>query len=127
MPVHLTLLAAAVAAGAAPVLVAPTTVDVPHNGGEQQVVVLERTFEVGGGSGWHTHSGIEIGHVVSGVTEMRLADGTVERYAAGETFVIPRGAVHEGVNAGDVPVRLVITYLIDKGSPLRTPAAAPVR
>lgn len=102
-----------------------TCIDVPQDGAPQQVFVLERTFPVGGGSGWHTHEGVEIAHVVSGTTEMRLADGTVMRFKAGETAVIPRGAVHEGVNAGDEPARLVLTYVIDKGSPLRTPAPAP--
>lgn len=115
----------AAALTAAPVPPPETHVDVPQESGAQEVVVLERTFPVGGGSGWHTHEGVEIAYVVSGTTEMRLADGTVRQFKAGETAVIPRGVVHEGVNAGDEPARLVLTYVIDKGSPLRTPAPTP--
>lgn len=101
-----------------------THVDVPQ-GKRQEVVVVERVFPVGASSGWHTHPGIEIGRVVSGQTEMRTADGAVRRYAAGETFVIPRGMVHNGVNVGTEPARLVITYLIDKGAPIRAEVPEP--
>ena len=88
--------------------------------------MLERTFPVGGESGWHTHPGYEIGHVVAGETEMRTPDGAV-RYKAGQTFVIPRGTVHNGVNVSDVPAVLVITYLVDRGAPVRKDAADPHR
>ena len=126
MKTHL-LLAALLAgqaglAGASP---AETHVDVTRRHGAQEAVVLEREFPVGGESGWHVHPGIEIGHVVSGVTEMRTATGEARRYGPGETFVVPRGVVHNGVNVGDVPARLVITYVIDKDAPLRRSVPAP--
>lgn len=108
--------AAALLCGGAPGAV---RVDLPHDQGAQEAVVLERTFPVGGSSGWHTHPGIEIGHVVTGVTELRTPGAPPRRYGAGETFIVARGAAHEGVNVGDEPARLVITYLIDKGAPLR--------
>lgn len=103
-----------------------TRVSVPEDHGPQEVAVVAREFPVGGGSGWHAHAGIEIGRVVSGVTEMRLESGEVRRYAAGETFVIPRGVVHNGVNVADVPARLVVTYLLDRGAPLRSDAPDPL-
>ena len=104
---------------------APVMVPVPAAPGPQEVRVLTREFAVGGSSGWHTHPGVEIGHVIAGVTEMRSADGPPRRYGAGETFVIARGTVHNGVNAGDVPARLVITYVTDQGQPVRADAADP--
>ena len=77
---------AIVLTGAAPAPPAPQVLvqaEVPQDHGAQAVTQLIRIFPVGGSSGWHTHPGIEIGHVLSGVTEMRLADGTRHRYAAG--------------------------------------------
>ena len=100
--------------------------DLPEGHGQQAVTQLIRVFPVGGSSGWHTHPGLELGHVLSGVTEMRLGDGTSHRYAAGESFAIPRGTVHNGVNVGRVPARLLITYVTDKGAPQRTVALADV-
>ena len=99
--------------------------DLPEGHGQQAVTQLVRIFPVGGSSGWHTHPGLELGHVLSGVTEMRLADGTSRRYAAGQSFAIPRGVAHNGVNVGRVPARLLITYVIDKGAPQRADAPAP--
>ena len=126
-------LALAAALLSAPLLAAPAPpppqvlvqADVPQDHGPQAVTQLIRTFPVGGSSGWHTHPGIELGYVLSGVTEMRLADGTRHHYAAGESFSIPRGAVHNGVNVGRVPVRLLVTYVLDKGAPQRTDAPDP--
>lgn len=99
-------------------------VEVPQDLGPQQVVVLTREFPVGGASGWHRHPGVEIGQVLSGITEMQT-DGAKRRYAAGETFVVPRGVAHNGVNVGREPARIAITYLIDKDAPLRSDAEDP--
>lgn len=99
--------------------------ELPEGLGAQAITQHSRIFLRGGSSGWHTHPGIELGHVLSGVTEMRLADGTSRRYAAGESFVIPRGVVHNGVNAGRAPARLLITYIVDKGAPQRIDAPDP--
>jgi len=93
--------------------------DVPQDHGPQAVSQLLRTIPIGGSSGWHRHPGIEIGHVLSGVTDMRLADGSSLRHVTGESFVIPRGVVHNGVNAGKEPLLLVVTYITDKGTPVR--------
>lgn len=117
--------AAGAQAAPAPPPPPPVLLEVDARAAPQEVRVVPREFAVGGSSGWHTHPGVEIGHVVSGITEMRAADGAPRRYGAGETFVIPRGTVHNGVNAGDVPARLVITYVTDKGQPVRTDAADP--
>ena len=115
------LAALSLAAAPAP---AETRVEVPGDLGPQQVVVLIREFPVGGSSGWHRHPGVEIGQVLSGVTEMRV-EGAARLYSAGDTFVVPRGVAHNGVNVGPVPARLAITYLVDKGAPLRSDAADP--
>lgn len=126
-PLFAVLMLAAAPAPAPMAALAPaeTRVPVPDGHGSQEVAVVAREFPVGGGSGWHTHAGIEIGQVVSGITEMRTTNGEVRRYAAGETFVIPRGVVHNGVNVGDGPARLVVTYVLDRGAPLREAAPDP--
>jgi quercetin dioxygenase-like cupin family protein len=118
----LALLACGSAAAAPPQ--GEVRVEVEHSRGPQQVVVLTREFPVGGSSGWHRHPGVEIGQVLSGVTEMRTAEG-VMLYAAGDTFVVPRGVAHNGVNVGEEPARIAITYLVDKDAPLRADAIDP--
>jgi quercetin dioxygenase-like cupin family protein len=99
--------------------------EVPQDAGPQDVHVLTREFPVGGSSGWHTHPGVEIGYVLEGETEMRGAGGEPRIYRAGQIFTIPRGMVHNGVNVGQGPARLVITYVTDRGADLRSPANPP--
>ena len=41
---------------------------------------------------------------------------------AGESFVVPAGTVHDVVNEGSVPVRLIGVHGVEKGKPLATPA-----
>lgn len=122
-------LALPLAAAPPPVPSPPATrlaeAEIAHDHGPQVLTQHSRTFLVGGSSGWHSHPGIEVGHVLSGAAEMRLADGTRRIYRAGESFVIPRGVVHNGVNVGRVPTRLLITYVVDKGTPQRIDAPDP--
>ena len=41
---------------------------------------------------------------------------------AGESFVIPAGVVHDAQNNGTVPIKLIGVYVVEKGTPLASPA-----
>ena len=101
-------------------------VDVPRGKGPQQVVVQTRDFAAKAESGWHVHPGIEIATVVSGEIELHTAAGVL-KLDAGDSFTMPRGVAHNGVNAGTATAALVITLVVDKGKPLRTSVPAPLR
>jgi mannose-6-phosphate isomerase-like protein (cupin superfamily) len=47
--------------------------------------------------------------------------------SAGEAFVIPGGVVHNAMNSGAVPTKLLGVYVVEKGQPLASPAPAPVQ
>lgn len=99
--------------------------DVPQDKGAQQVNTLVREFPIGGSSGWHTHPGVEIAYLVAGEMTLEQAGQPTRVLHPGDSFMVPRGLAHNGANAGKVPARLVITYVYDKGAPLRTPVPAP--
>ena len=40
----------------------------------------------------------------------------------GETFFIGAGKVHEGINQGSAPVKLLAVFVAEKGKPLTAPA-----
>ena len=42
-------------------------------------------------------------------------------YKAGDSFVVPRGAIHAGHPVGPGPARTMSTYVVDKGAPLVEP------
>ena len=123
------LAVAAMLVGAAPAALPPqiavATLDVPQDKGAQEVQVIRRTFPVGGSSGWHIHPGVEIAYVLSGTMALDTPGQPRRVLRAGDSFMMPRGAAHNGVNMGRRPAELLITYTLDKGAPQRMPVAAP--
>jgi len=129
---HPLLLAATVAATTAsavpPAPPAPQTraqVDVARDRGPQEVIVQTRELPAGASSGWHTHPGVEISTVLSGATDVTIGTDAPRRVAAGETITIPSGVPHRADGDRDGPTRLILTFVVDKGAPLRAPCAAP--
>lgn len=115
---------AASAAAPTPAPVTHATLDVPQDHGAQVVIIQSRDFPAGAEAGWHVHPGTETAVVISGEMEMITAGG-VRRYGPGESFTMPRGAAHNGVNTGKETARVVITLVVDKGVPPRQPMPAP--
>jgi quercetin dioxygenase-like cupin family protein len=73
-------------------------------------------------AGRHSHPGEEISYVLEGETEVLIDGEPPRRVKAGEAFIIPAGKVHDAKNTGDVPVKLIGVYVVEKGKPLATPA-----
>jgi quercetin dioxygenase-like cupin family protein len=122
----LLLTAAAAGAATAPPSAAPQThaqLDVPR-GRAQQVIVQSRDFAPGSESGWHVHPGTEVAYVTAGRLELRVA-GQITVLNAGDSFTMPRGVAHNGVNPGGETARVVITLVVDKGAVARQPVAVP--
>jgi quercetin dioxygenase-like cupin family protein len=90
----------------------------------QRVIVQSRDFPPGAESGWHVHPGTEVAYVTAGRLELRVK-GKVTVIEAGDSFTIPRGVPHNGVNRGSTPASAVITLVIDKGAQPRQPVKAP--
>lgn len=85
-------------------------------------VQVRAEFEPGVAAGRHTHPGEELGYVLEGQLEFRV-DGQAPRIIkAGETFFVPAGVVHDGVNTGTGKAKVLATYVVEKGKPVATPA-----
>jgi len=85
------------------------------------------TVEIAPGSGnaFHTHNGSEIGYVVQGHIRLEVKGQDSRELGPGESFLVPRGAVHRSVLVGNEPVKLINTWTVDKGTPLLVPAPQP--
>lgn len=94
--------------------------DVP-SGKPQTVYIAHRILKPGESIGLHTHDGEEITQVIAGDFQL-TADGKVTVYHAGGSFMVPRGVKHDGKNIGTSDCELAVTYVLDKGAPLRNPA-----
>ncbi|TQK18700.1 cupin domain [Microbacterium sp. SLBN-154] len=84
------------------------------------VTFREITLQPGAGTGEHCHAGQLIAVVKEGALTHYAPthpDG-VRVYEAGEAIIEGAEYVHQGVNEGDIPVVLWVTYVIPEGEPL---------
>lgn len=88
----------------------------------REAVVARVELDAGATAGRHTHPGDEISYVLEGEGELRIDGEDPRRVKAGESFVIPAGAVHDALNVGSGTLKLVGVYVVEKGKPLATPA-----
>jgi quercetin dioxygenase-like cupin family protein len=69
----------------------------------------------------HTHPGIESSYVVDGALELSVDGQRARTFKAGDGFQVPPRVPHSG-KSGDRPTILAITYVVEKGKPLASPA-----
>ena len=88
-----------------------------------EILFVEATIPVGGREGRHTHPGTMIGYLTQGSFTMEV-EGKMTDYEAGASVVVGPGVVHEGINRGKVPIKAVVTFIVQKGQPLSALVAA---
>jgi len=70
----------------------------------------------------HTHPGIESSYVLEGGFELPVQGQPTRILKAGDGFQIPPETPHAGGKPGDQKSRIAITYVVEKGKPLVSPA-----
>ena len=70
----------------------------------------------------HTHPGVEMGYVVSGTAAVSVAGQPDRAVKPGDSWAFPAGVPHSLLNTGDTPAQLVVTYVVEGGKPLSSPA-----
>jgi quercetin dioxygenase-like cupin family protein len=69
----------------------------------------------------HTHPGVEAAYVLEGELNLEIEGQPARAYKAGDGFQVPPATPHGGKN-GDKATRIAVTYIIEKGKPLASPA-----
>src|SRR5439155_1091732 len=87
-----------------------------------ETLLVEATIEAGVAVGRHTHPGIESAYVLEGGFELPIQGQATRMLKAGDAFQIPPDTAHAGGKAGTAKSRLLITYVVQKGKPLASPA-----
>ena len=96
--------------------------DVPAGSKDVEVIIQTRDLKDGESVTPHIHNGVEMTEVVTGTFELYVKGQPMKVIHAGESFMVPREAVHDARPApGSPPVHLAVTLVIDKGTPARTP------
>lgn len=98
-------------------------VDVPTSAAHETVI---GTVEVpkGGATGRHSHFGVEMIIMVEGEMDV-LIDGEAPKHLkAGDSLAIPAGKVHDAKTTGSTTAKAAVTWVVEKGKPMATPAPA---
>ena len=85
----------------------------PEGKAEMTGVVIE--MAPGAETGWHLHPVPSVGYVLEGELEVHFKNGDIKHLATGESAAEAVNVYHNGRNAGDVPVKLVIFYVGTSG------------
>jgi quercetin dioxygenase-like cupin family protein len=85
-------------------------------------ILVEATIEPGVTVARHTHPGIESAYVLEGGFELPIQGQPTRTIKTGDGFQIPPETPHAGGKPGDAKTRILITYVVEKGKPLASPA-----
>jgi quercetin dioxygenase-like cupin family protein len=115
--------AAAVALAQAPGIKRTILQRVDSDGPEAKECVLALAeLAPGAAIGRHIHHGYELGVVAEGEGELLVDGEAPRRVKAGDSWKIDPRKPHDARNSGTAPLKVVATYLVEKGKPLAEPA-----
>jgi quercetin dioxygenase-like cupin family protein len=87
-----------------------------------ETLLVEATIEAGVSVARHTHPGIESAFVLEGGFELPVEGRPTRTLKAGDGFQIPPNTPHAGGKPGSARTRVLVTYVVEKGKPLASPA-----
>jgi quercetin dioxygenase-like cupin family protein len=91
-------------------------------GMNQEAVTGIAEIAAGGESGRHFHPGTENGYVLDGEGVLEVDGEQPRNIKAGDSFAIPAERAHNARVSGNAPLKVISTYVVEKGKPLASPA-----
>ena len=87
-------------------------------GNNMEVILGLAEISPGGATGRHSHFGVETGMVIEGESSLEVEGATPRLIKAGDSYLIPAGKIHDAKTVGDKPLKVLATYVVEKGKPL---------
>jgi quercetin dioxygenase-like cupin family protein len=85
-------------------------------------IIVEAEIEPGVMVARHTHPGIESGYLMEGALDIPIDGQPTRALKPGDAYQVPAETPHAGGKPGDKKTRIAITYVVEKGKPLASPA-----
>ena len=82
------------------------------------LAVVRVDLPVGAREGRHQHPGTLIAQVQEGMMTLYYEGKGEVQFKPGETFHVAPGTIHEGMNKGTAPVRLLASFVFPKDKPM---------
>lgn len=90
-----------------------------------EVTVVTVEFPPGAQTNWHRHTAPCFAYMLEGELSVELETGEVRRVKAGQAFAEVVEVLHNGINRGSRPARLVMFVAGEAGKPYTVRAAPP--
>ncbi|HUK33843.1 MAG TPA: cupin domain-containing protein [Vicinamibacterales bacterium] len=90
----------------------------PINVPGYEEVMVETEIPVGGREGRHTHPGTMFARVEQGRVLIDCEGKQSALYNVGDSYFVDADDVHEGINTGDVPTKILVTLVVKTGESL---------
>jgi len=87
-----------------------------------ETLLVEAEIEAGVPVGRHTHPGVESAYILEGGFELPIQGQDTRMLKPGDGFQIPPNTPHAGGKPGTAKTKVLITYVVEKGKPLASPA-----
>lgn len=87
--------------------------------GYQEVFVMVE-IPAGGREGRHTHPGSVMIYVQEGALTFDYEGKPTATYKPGDAFYVEPGKIHEGINNGKTPVKVLAAFFLQKDQPMTT-------
>jgi len=84
-------------------------------------VLVQTELDPGAREPKHTHPGDFFAYVQEGTITLFQEGQPTQHLNPGGVFFVPAGVVHAASNEGTTPVKLLVTFFVEKGKPLTTP------
>lgn len=84
--------------------------------GPAKVTSLIVAMEPGETTGPHRHGAPTYGYILEGQVTVDYGTHGKRTYRKGEAFMEAEGVTHDGVNDGDVPVRILVVFMGAEGT-----------
>lgn len=85
-------------------------------------LLVDIEIEAGVTIGRHTHPGIESAYMLEGGFDLPIEGQPTRSFKPGDAIIVPANTPHAGGKNGDKKSRLVVTYILEKGKPIASPA-----
>jgi len=86
------------------------------------VVTAIAEVPAGAAAGRHHPPRRRDAYVMEGELELLVEGKPPVKYKAGDSFVVPEGAVHDAKAVGDKPFKVLAVYIVKAGEPVAKPA-----
>jgi len=90
-----------------------------------EVTAVHVILPPGAQTGWHKHPVPCFAYILEGELDVQLASGETKTLKAGEAYAESVDVMHNGVNKGDAPVKLIMFAAGTCGQPYAVKPPAP--